>query len=243
MANQGPRGSPGINPIKRPGVWGHLAPSTEESFSKDDSHCNVEWLVLIGLSVKQQRESIRSIKYRSSVAVPIWRYRLTSIVIPIIKIKRSPDRLIFIMEILYLERRFYTETGPWRLSRENYTAHNQTPIDLLHFYALIRKCAYAIWCHDMKNRLSLWFREHGRNGDIFKVSSHTWQYSKTQIKGREVFNKWQKAQCPYHCNKSLHICYSGRHAHGVGQDIILRGRFWYALSINVVSTLHKQTLS
>ena len=193
MANQGPKGSPGINPIKRPGVGGHLAPLTEESFSEDDSHCNVEWWVLIRLSVKQQRESLSSIKHRSFVAVSMWRCRLTSIVIPIIKIRLFHNRFIFIKKILYLERRFYTETGPWQLSREYYTAHNQTPIDLLHFYALIRKCAYVIWCHDMKNRLWLWFREHGRNGDIFKVSSHTWQYGKTQIKGRGCIQQMTKS--------------------------------------------------
>ena len=38
-------------------------------------------------------------------AVSTYRYRLTSIGIPIIKIRRSHDRLIFIMGILYKERR------------------------------------------------------------------------------------------------------------------------------------------
>ena len=45
----------------------------------------------------------------------IWKYRLTSKGIPIIKIRRSHDSLIFITEIPYLERSSLYWDGPWLL--------------------------------------------------------------------------------------------------------------------------------
>ena len=48
------------------------------------------------------------------------KYHLTCIGIPMLKIRRSRDLLIFNMGIPYLERWFYIETGPRALAVESY---------------------------------------------------------------------------------------------------------------------------
>ena len=68
--------------------------------------CQVKWLSENILMIKEFLRLCSCFDHGYQGPVSIWRCRLTSIGVPIIKIRLSHDRLILILEIPYRERQY-----------------------------------------------------------------------------------------------------------------------------------------
>ena len=129
--------------------------------------------------------------YLDQGSVSIWRYRLTSIGIPMLKITRSHDRLIFNMGIpIHRKDGLYIDTGAW-IFHLDYTCWDREACKYMHGRVDAHVLLYSIYLWSryvfIVVKLTLWVLM--ANIFISKIKGHFRWWPRTFSWANDHFNR------------------------------------------------------